>query len=102
MIVLDAFLFSLVQALVNTPLFVGERILTGIADLFGGIILIILGILVIALIIAAAIVLLPAIIVAVVVFFLTGELLLCGDSFPSRRPSRHSRGRRRLRPLPGA
>ena len=81
MIVLDAFLFSLVQALVNTPLFVGERILTGIADLFGGIILIILGILVIALIIAAAIVLLPAIIVAVVVFFLTGSFFYAGIAF---------------------
>jgi hypothetical protein len=81
MIVFDAFVISLIQALVNAPLFVGGRILTGIADLFGGIILFIIGILIIALIIAAAIVLLPAIIVAVVVWFLTGSFFYAGIAF---------------------
>ena len=71
----------MIQALVNTPIFVGERILSGIADLFGGIILITIGILVIALIVAAAIVLLPAIIVADVVFFLTGSFFYAGIAF---------------------
>src|SRR5580658_3261921 len=81
MILFDAFSFSLIQALSNTPLFLGERILNGVADLFGGIILFIIGILVIALIVAAAIVLLPAIIVAVIVWFLTGSFLYAGIAF---------------------
>jgi hypothetical protein len=81
LIILDALLFGAIQTLANTPLFVGERLLTGIADLFGGIILIVIGILVIALIIAAAIILLPAIIVAVVVWFLTGSFFYAGIAF---------------------
>jgi hypothetical protein len=77
----DVLLLGLIQALANTPLFIGERIVTGFADLFGGIILFIIGILVIALIVAAAIVLIPAIIVAVVVWFLTGSFLYAGIAF---------------------
>jgi hypothetical protein len=81
MIVFDAFLFSIVHSLPNTPLFVGERILTGLADLFGGIILLVIGILIIVLLVAAAIVLLPAIIVAVLVWFLTGSFFYAGIAF---------------------
>jgi hypothetical protein len=81
LIVLDALLFSVIQAHANTPLFVGERILTGIADLFGGMILVVVGVLVIALIIAAAIVPLPAIIVTVVIWFLTGSFFYAGIAF---------------------
>jgi hypothetical protein len=55
--------------------------LTGIADLFGGIILLVIGILIIVLIVAAAIILLPAIIVAVVVWYLTGSFLYAGIAF---------------------
>jgi len=56
-------------------------ILSGIADTFGGLILLIIGILIIVLIVAAAIVLLPAIIVAVVIWFLSGSLLYAGIAF---------------------
>lgn len=81
MIVLDAFLLSLIQALSNTPLYVGERILNGIADLFGGVILLVIGVLIIVLVVAAAIALLPAIIVAVLVWFLTGSFFYAGIAF---------------------
>jgi hypothetical protein len=81
MIGLDVFLLSLVQGLPNAPLFFGERILTGLADVFGGVILLIIGILVIVLIVAAAIVLLPAIIVAVLIWFLTGSFFYAGIAF---------------------
>ncbi len=46
MILIDAFLLSFIQALPNSSLFLGERILTGIADLFGGIILLVIGVLI--------------------------------------------------------
>jgi len=81
MMVLDAFLLSIVQALAAAPLFVGERILNGIADLFGGIILLVVGVLVIVFVVAAAIVLLPAILVAAVVWFLTGSFFYAGIAF---------------------
>jgi len=81
MIFLDAFLFSLVHAMPNNSLFIGERILSGIADLFGGLILLVIGILIIVLLVAAAIVLLPAIIVAILVWFLTGSFFYAGISF---------------------
>jgi hypothetical protein len=81
MTILDAFVLSLVQALPNTSLFVGQKILTGVADLFGGIILLAIGVLIIVLIVAAAIVLLPAIIVAVVVWLITGSFLYAGIAF---------------------
>jgi len=81
LIVLDAFLLSLIQALSNTPLYVGERILNGIADLFGGVILLVIGVLIIVLVVAAAIALLPAIIVAVLVWFLTGSFFYAGIAF---------------------
>jgi hypothetical protein len=80
-VVLDALLVGLIQALAYTPLFIGERLLNGVADLFGGIILFIVGILVIAFIVAAAIAILPAIIVAVIVWFLTGSFLYAGIAF---------------------
>ena len=81
MMVLDAFLLVVFQALASAPLFVGERILTGIADLFGGLILLVIGVLVIIFVVAAAIVLLPAILVAAVVWFLTGSFFYAGIAF---------------------
>jgi hypothetical protein len=81
MLALEAFLISLLQALPNVPLVVGAKILTGVADLFGGVILLITGVLVIVLVVAAAIVLLPAIIVAVLVWFLTGSFFYAGIAF---------------------
>ena len=81
MIIFDAFLFSIVHSLPSTSLFLIPGILTGIADLFGGIILLVIGILIIVLIVAAAIIVLPAIIVAVVVWFLTGSFLYAGIAF---------------------
>ena len=81
MMVFDAFLFSIVHSLPNTSLFFGERILTGIADIFGGIIFLVIGVLIIVLLVAAAIVLLPAIIVAIVVWFLTGSFFYAGIAF---------------------
>ena len=81
MILIDAFLLSLVQALPNSHLFIGERILNGFADLFGGIVLLVIGVLIIVLLVAAAIVLLPAILVAVLVWFLTGSFFYAGIAF---------------------
>ena len=81
MIIFDAILFSVVQSIPNTSLFLIPPILTGIADLFGGIILLVIGVLIIVLIVAAAIILLPAIIIAVVVWFLTGSFLYAGIAF---------------------
>ncbi len=81
MIIFDALLFSMIHALPSTPLFLFSGILTGIADLFGGIILLVIGILVIVLIVAAAIILLPAIIVAIIVWFLTGSFFYAGIAF---------------------
>jgi hypothetical protein len=81
MIVLDAFLLSLIQALSNSPLYLGERLLNGVADLFGGIILLVIGVLIIVFIVAAAIVVLPAILVAVLVWFVTGSFFYAGIAF---------------------
>ncbi len=81
MIALDLLLFSMMQGISNTPLFIGERILTGLADIFGGLILLVIGVLVIVLIVAAAIVLLPAIIVAILIWFLTGSFFYAGIAF---------------------
>ncbi len=81
MIILEAFLFSLVQGLPNSSLYLGARILTGMADLFGGVVLLIIGILIIVLLVAAAIVLLPAILVAVLIWFLTGSFFYAGIAF---------------------
>ena len=81
MMVFDAFLFSIVHSLPNTSLFFGERILTGIADIFGGIIFLVIGILIIVLLVSIAIFVLPAIIVAVVVWFLTGSFFYAGIAF---------------------
>jgi hypothetical protein len=70
MIIFDSFLLSIIPP-----------ILTGVADLFGGVILLIIGILIIVLIVAAAIVLLPAIVVAILVWFLSGSFLYAGIAF---------------------
>ena len=56
MIILDVFLFSIIHALPNTSLALIPAFLTGIADLFGGAILLIIGVLIIVLVVAAAIV----------------------------------------------
>jgi hypothetical protein len=56
-------------------------ILTGVADIFGAVILLVIGILVIILIVGAAIVLLPAIIAAIIVWFLTGSFFYAGIAF---------------------
>jgi hypothetical protein len=74
---------TLLSILAPNPfaVFSGVSILSGLADLFGGIILVVIGILVIVLIVAAAIVLLPAIIVAIIVWFLTGSFFYAGIAF---------------------
>ncbi|MGI0091679.1 MAG: hypothetical protein ACREBS_08220 [Nitrososphaerales archaeon] len=73
-----AVLFSMIQVLPYAP-YLG--ILSGIADIFGGFILLIIGILVIILIVGVLIVLLPAIIVAIIVWFLTGSIFYAGIAF---------------------
>jgi hypothetical protein len=79
--VLDVLLLSMIQTFSSTHLFIGERILTGLADIFGGLILLVIGILIIVFLVAAAIVLLPAIIVAVLIWFLTGSFFYAGIAF---------------------
>jgi hypothetical protein len=81
-IILEALLLTLVQPSVSgaSSLAIG-RILTGFADIFGGLILLIIGILVIVLLVSVAIVLLPAIIVAIIVWFLTGSFFYAGIAF---------------------
>ena len=71
---IDGLLLSL---LAPNPL----AILTGIADIFGSLILVIIGILVIVLVVGALLVLLPAIIVAVVVWLFTGSFFYAGIAF---------------------
>jgi hypothetical protein len=56
-------------------------ILTGIADLFGGIILLAIGVLIIIVVVAAAIVLLPAFLVAFLVWLLTASFFYAGIAF---------------------
>jgi hypothetical protein len=79
--ILEALLLGIIQALATAPLFIGERVLHGVADIFGGIILLVIGILIIIFIVAAAIVLLPAILVAVLVLFVTGSFFYAGIAF---------------------
>ncbi|MGI0080561.1 MAG: hypothetical protein ACRECH_13170 [Nitrososphaerales archaeon] len=62
-------------------MFLFQGIVTGIADLFGGVIFVVIGIIIIVLLVEAAIVLLPAIIVAVIVWFLTGSFFYAGIAF---------------------
>jgi len=81
MIAIDAILLSWIQALSNSPLYMGERVLNGVADLLGGIILLVIGVLIIVFIVAAAIALLPAILVAVLVLFVTGSFFYAGVAF---------------------
>lgn len=82
MIVFDALLLSLIHAFPNASLLLsGEAILSGLPDIFGGIILLVIGILIVAALIATAIVLLPAIIIGVLVWFLTGSFLFTGIAF---------------------
>jgi hypothetical protein len=65
----------------NSHLLVFYGILTGIADLFGGIILLAIGVLVIIVVVAAAIVLLPAFLVAFLVWLLTASFFYAGIAF---------------------
>lgn len=81
LMILDTFVLSLIQALSNTPLYLGERILNGLADLFGGIILLAIGVLIIVFVVAAAIVLLPAILVGFLVWLVTGSFFYAGIAF---------------------
>jgi len=81
LMIVDAFLLSLIQALSSAPLYVGERLLSGMADLFGGIVLLVVGVLIIVLVVAAAIVVLPAILVAFLVWLVTGSFFYAGIAF---------------------
>ena len=72
----DALIFALLQG--STTSF---GILTGLADIFGSVILLIIGILIIVLIVGVLLVLLPAIIVAIIVWFLTGSFFYAGIAF---------------------
>ncbi len=69
----------LATPLVSQPLSIG--ILSGMWDLIGGFIPLIIGILIIVLVVGLAIIVLPAIIVAVVVWFLTGSFFYAGIAF---------------------
>jgi hypothetical protein len=68
-----------VVPLVSQPLSLG--ILSGVWDLIGGFIPLVIGILIIILVVGLAIIVLPAIIVAVVVWFLTGSFFYAGIAF---------------------
>jgi hypothetical protein len=57
------------------------HILGGIADFFGLVILLVIGVLIIVLVVGLAIFLFPAGIVAVIVFFLTGSYFYAGIAF---------------------
>ncbi len=82
MVDLDALLFSwLIHSFPNVSLFLGGRILNGLPDLFGGIVLLVIGLFVIVVLIAAALVLLPAIIVGAIVWFVTGSFFYAGIAF---------------------
>ncbi len=80
MIFLDV-LVNLVHWFPSARLLLQEDILTGFADLFGGVVLLIIGVLVIVLIVAAAIVLLPAIVLAFLVWLVTGSFFYAGIVF---------------------
>ena len=68
-----------VVPLVSQSLSLG--ILSGMWDLIGGFIPLVIGILIIILVVGLAIIVLPAIIVAVVVWFLTGSFFYAGVAF---------------------
>jgi membrane-associated HD superfamily phosphohydrolase len=68
-----------VAPLVSQPLSIG--ILSGVWDLIGGFIPLVIGILIIILVVGLAIIVLPAIIVAAVVWFLTGSFFYAGIAF---------------------
>ena len=63
------------------PLALIPRILVGLADFFGFIILLVIGAVIIVLIVGLAIVFLPAILLALIVFFLTGSFFYAGIAF---------------------
>ncbi|MHB8565798.1 MAG: hypothetical protein ACYC7D_06030 [Nitrososphaerales archaeon] len=74
------FLFeALILGLLPTASDLG--ILTGLADIFGSLILLVIGILVIVLVVGVLLVLLPAIIVAIVVWLLSGSFFYAGIAF---------------------
>jgi hypothetical protein len=81
MMILDAFLLSFIQALANSPLFVGESFFNGVAGALGGVVLLVIGVLIIILIVAAAIVILPAILIAFLVWLFTGSFFFAGVAF---------------------
>ena len=74
----DIAILAFIQALAFMP---HLGILTGLADILGGFIVLIIGILIIVLVVGVLVVFLPAIIVAAVVWFLTGSLFLAGIAF---------------------
>ncbi len=74
----DIAIMALIQTLAFLPHF---GILTGLEDILGGFIVLVVGILIIVLVVGVLIVFLPAIIVAAVVWFLTGSLFLAGIAF---------------------
>jgi hypothetical protein len=80
MIGLDALLLWMIHGFSNTW-FSADGILSGIADLFGGVILLVIGVFIIIVIVAAAIVLLPAILVAFLVWLVTGSFFYAGIVF---------------------
>lgn len=76
MMTLDGLLLGLIQYL-----FLQYGIITGIADLFGGALLLIIGVAIIILVVAAAIVVLPAILVAFLIWLVTGSFFYAGIAF---------------------
>jgi hypothetical protein len=74
-------LVSLVHWSPSALLLLQDNVLTGFADLFGGVVLLVIGVLVIMLIVAAAIVLLPAIVLAFLVWLVTGSFFYAGIVF---------------------
>ena len=81
MISFEALFFNIAQSVGGMASLSVEHILSGIADVLGGIILLVIGILIIVLLVSVAIVLLPAIIVAALVWFLTGSIFYAGIAF---------------------
>ena len=76
LVVFSSTFYSGTYSLVSIP-----HVLGGIADFFGFVILLVIGILIIVLVVGLAIFLLPAIIVVAIVFFLTGSFFYAGIAF---------------------
>jgi hypothetical protein len=80
MFLLDSLLISAMYWLPSTWL-LPYGILTGLADLFGGVILLVIGVFIIIVVVAAAIVILPAILAAFLVWLVTGSFFYAGIVF---------------------